>query len=323
MKILFIPLPEPFKQPWYDGFVAAIDGRYPIRLCDPAKPLADQFQGIDVVVELGGATRNMIDAGLAAGVKLWQIDSTGLDKVNVAYFLEQGLPLTHTPGPFSAVALAEQALFLMLCLAKNFKASQQSVRSRVLCAPTNDELAGKSLGLIGLGASGRELAKRAWAMGMRTMAIDIADVPQATRDELHIAFFGDPSQLDKVLVEADYLSIHTPLTSRTRHMIDRRVLELMKPTAVLINVARGGIVDADALFEALQIGQIRGAGLDAFDPEPIDPAHPLLQMENVIITPHVAGVTTETALRRGQALAENVGRVAQGLSPLYQVMSVE
>ena len=126
-------------------------------------------------------------------------------------------------------------------------------------------------------------------MGMRTMAIDTADVPQATRDELHIAFFGDASQLDKVLVEADYLSIHTPLTSRTRHMIDRRVLELMKPTAVLINVARGGIVDADALFEALQTGQIRGAGLDVFAQEPIDPAHPLLQMENVIITPHAAG----------------------------------
>ena len=99
MTILFIPLPEQFKQPWYDGFVAAIDGRYRIRLCDPAKPLADQFQGIDVVVELGGATRNMIDAGLAAGVKLWQIYRTGLDEVDVAYFLEPERALAGTLCP--------------------------------------------------------------------------------------------------------------------------------------------------------------------------------------------------------------------------------
>jgi len=93
----------------------------------------------------------------------------------------------------------------------------------------------------------------------------------------------------------------------------------MKPTAVLINVARGLLMDVDALVEALQNGQIRGAGLDAFATEPLPSSHPLLQMENVFCTPHIAGVTRETAQRRGQAAADNVERVTQGLEPLYQV----
>ena len=144
------------------------------------------------------ATREMIDTGVAAGVKLWQLSGTGLDHVDVAYFLEKGLALTHTPGPFSAVALAEHALFLMLFLAKDFRAGQRSLAGRVIAQPTNEELAGKSLAIIGLGASGRELAKRAWAMEMRVMAIDVADVAKTVRDELHIEFFGNSSQMDRV-----------------------------------------------------------------------------------------------------------------------------
>jgi D-3-phosphoglycerate dehydrogenase / 2-oxoglutarate reductase len=179
------------------------------------------------------------------------------------------------------------------------------------------------LGLIGLGASGRELARRAHAMGMRLLAIDVADVPQDILDELHIEFFGDTSQLDRVLREADYLSLHVPFTSKTRNMIDRRALALMKPTAVLINVARGEIVDEAALIEALQAGQIKGAGLDVFAPEPLDPSSPLRQMPNVICTPHIAGATLGTLRRRIQAAAENVARIAEDLPPLYQVTRLD
>jgi phosphoglycerate dehydrogenase-like enzyme len=106
-------------------------------------------------------------------------------------------------------------------------------------------------------------------------------------------------------------------------MINRRAFELMKPTAFLINVARGAIVDEAALVEALRTGQIGGAGLDVVTEEPIDPAHPFLQMDNVVLTPHFAGATHETRRRRAEAAAENVARVAQDLPPLYLVTTVE
>jgi phosphoglycerate dehydrogenase-like enzyme len=241
----------------------------------------------------------------------------------VAYFLKKGVPFANTPGTFSATALAEHALFLMLSLAKNFATSQDNVRSSVCNLPLNSELQGKTLGLIGFGASGRELAKRAGAMGMRILATDAIEIPQVLRDQFGLAFVGRPDQLEHVLVEADYVSLHTPLTSKTRHLMNRRAFELMKPTAVLINVARGAIVDEAALIEALRSGRIAGAGLDVFAQEPIDPAHPLLHMGNVVFTPHIAGVTAETRRRRGQAAAENVSRIAQGLPPLYQVTSAD
>lgn len=326
MRVLYIPIPE-IMHPWYDDFLRAIGDRHEVRLYDFSRPINEQFKGIGAVVELGGSlqTREMVDTALAEGVRLWQISGAGLNQLaaGVAYFLEKGMPLAHTPGPFSGIALAEHALFLMLLFAKNFAAGQRSLRAKILCQPLNHELWGKTLGLVGLGASGRELAKRAWAMGMRVMAIEKEEVPPATLKELHIDYVGAPSRLSEVLREADYLSLHVPLTSETRHMIDRRVFERMKPTAVLINVARGEIVDESALTEALQSRRIAGAGLDVFAVEPVDPEHPLLRLENVIATPHVAGVTSGTSRRRGQALADNVDRVAKGLPPLYQVKSIE
>ena len=113
------------------------------------------------------------------------------------------------------------------------------------------------------------------------------------------------------------------MTTATRHMLDGAALSDVKPSAVIINVARGEIIDESALVEALQAGRIRGAGLDVFPHEPVDPDHPLLRLPNVVATPHVAGVTFGTSYRRAQAVVANLERVAQGLPPLYQVTSVE
>ena len=320
MKVLYIPIPE-IMHPWYEDFIAALGGRYPVELYDPDQPLEQQFRGTEVVVELGGnlATHEMIDAGAQAGVKLWQISGTGLDEVHVGHFERVGIPLANTPGLYSGAALAEHALFLMLCHAKNFRAGQQSISQRRLCDPINGELGGKTLGLVGLGASGGELAQRASSMGMRVMAVDKVEVPREMLDRLGVEFFGAPSQLDRILGEADYLSLHVPLTAETRHMIRRHTFRKMKPTSVLINVSRGEIVDQAALLEALNSGWIGGAGLDVFPDEPVDPGHPLLQSQKVIATPHVAGVTYETSRRRGQACADNVVRIAEGLHPLNLV----
>ena len=318
MKVLYLRAPSGLDRA-YPDFVKAISGRYPIEVYEPDRPLAEQFKGVSVVVDPGGAvgTRALIDAALSADVKLWQVTTNGTDHVDVAYFLEQGLPLANSPGPLSAVPLAEHVLMLILCFAKNFNHNRVSGWQRTI----NEELAGKTLGLIGFGASARELARRAWPLGMRIMAIDVVDFPQTELDEFHVEFLGGPSQLDRVLAEADYLSLHVHLNATTRHMIDRRAFELMKPTAVLLNVARGELIDEAALLEALQQGQIKGAGLDVFAQEPMEPGHPLMQLNNVILTPHSSGYTPDTPRRRMEAAAENVARIAQGLPPIHLVTS--
>ena len=202
----------------------------------------------------------MIDAGLAGGAKLWQVIGTGLDHIDVRYLNAKGIPVSYSPGFLSGVALAEHAIFFMLCF-KNLNASRKNVQSGVFYHPMNEELLGKTLGLVGFGGSGRELAKRAWALGMRVLAVDVVDVPPAVQQEYHVEFMGDPSKLEDLLKQSDYVSIHAPLNSQTHHMINRRAFEVMKPTACLINVARGEIVDTDALIDALQRGKIRGAGI--------------------------------------------------------------
>lgn len=324
MKVLFLGASN-LLHPWYDDVLKVAAGRWPIPLFDRSQPVAPQFEGLEVVIDQGGnhGTHELIDAACEVGVKLWQVLGTGLDHTDVAYILEKGIPLANTPGQFSSIALAEHALFLMLLFAKKFFDSQRSVRNQVLCEPMNEELHGKTLGLLGFGASGRELATRAKAMGMRIMAIDLVPIPPSVQERHGLAFCGEPGELPRLLAESDYLSVHMPLTTATRHMLDRAALSAMKPNAVIINVARGGIIDEVALVEALQAGRIRGAGLDVFPKEPVNPDHPLLRLPIVVATPHVAGVTFGTSYRRAQAVIANVERVAQGLPLLYQVTGVE
>ena len=312
MKVLYLRASSGLDRA-YPDFVKAIDGRFPFDVYDPDKQPAEQFEGVAVVVDPGGAvgTRALIDAALAADVKLWQVTTNGTDHVDVAYFLEQGLLLANSPGRLSAVPLAEHVLMLILCFAKNLNHNRAAGWQRMI----GEELAGKRLGLIGFGASAREVARRAWPLGMRIMAIDVVDFPQTELDEFHVEFLGGPEQLDCVLSQADYLSLHVHLNAATRHMIDRRALDLMKPTAVLLNVARGELVDEAALVEALQQGWIKGAGLDVFEQEPLPSDHPLLQLDNVILTPHSSGYTPDTPRRRMEAAVANVERIAKGLPP--------
>jgi phosphoglycerate dehydrogenase-like enzyme len=323
MKILFIGFAD-LVHPWLDDFQAAIAGKHKIQLFDKSLSLVPQFADAQVVVDQGGwGTREMIDAAASSGVKLWQVIGTGLNHLDVDYILKTGIPLANTPGIFSGIGLAEHVIFFMLYFAKNIRISNENIRSGIFYHPMNDELCGKSLGLIGFGGSARELAKRAGAMGMRVMAIDVADVPKEVLNEYNVDFFGGTSDLDKVLNEADYVSVHIPLTVKTRGLINRTSFQKMKPTAVLINVARGEIVDEASLIEALQSGMISGAGLDVFAEEPLDPNHPFLHMSNVIATPHLAGGTRGTSQRRGKAAADNVFRISSGLTPLYRVTSPE
>ena len=319
MKILFIPQ-RGNEEPWQSDVVDAFDGRFELSILDHDAPLPPQFEGVRVAVDQGGwATREMIDAGADAGVVLWQVIGMGLDHSEVDHILARGIRLANTPGQFSAIALAEHALLLILCFAKRLRELERNVRAGVLWRPTTDELPGQTLGVVGLGASGRELARRATAMGMRIVAVDPVAIEEDVLALHGVEWCGGTDRLDELLQQSDYVSLHVPLKARTRHLLDRGKLALLKPTAVLVNVARGALVDEEALVEALRNGRLRGAGLDVFSQEPLPPDSPFLTLENVIATPHVAGTTLETSRRRARACVENAERIEQGLDPLYEI----
>jgi phosphoglycerate dehydrogenase-like enzyme len=319
VKVLYVA-PERLLDPYYYDFVEAAGAAVTSSVFDPEAPVASQFESADVVIEHGGgySTPEMWDAAAAAGVKLWQITGTGVDHVDVASFLKRGIPLAHMRGP-AAIPMAEHALTLMLAVAKKLVVSRRSLDNRQFGQPMTSELFGKTLGLVGVGASGRELARRCRALGMRVVGVDLVEVPPAVLEELGIEFVGGPDRLDWLLQEADYLSLHVPLSTTTRGLIDRRRLSLMKPGATLVNVGRGALVDEDALAEAIGEGRLAGAGLDVFSNEPFDVDHPLLQLDNVIATPHNGVITRELSLRRAGVMMEQVNRVARGLPPLHLI----
>jgi len=319
LMTLFLSKPDNIS-PWYEDFCEALGPDYEVVLWDPALRISSQLEGVSVVVDVGAPLScAIIDAAQAAGVQLWQLISAGYDHLDLAYFRERGIFVANTPGQFSATALAEHALLLILCVAKNFHRSQRDLRDGVFHRSFGEELAGCTIGLIGLGASGTELARFAKALQMCVLAIDSRSIPSCVAAELEVHLLGGPEALRQLLEQSDYVSIHVRLTPETRGMFDRECFAAMKPSAVLINVARGPIIDQKALIDALREGTIRAAGLDVFAIEPIQPDDPLLQLENVVATPHIAGSTHATSRRRGLAAAENVKRVAAGLHPLYEV----
>jgi phosphoglycerate dehydrogenase-like enzyme len=308
-------------EPWLTDFRQAADAiGLGFDVLDDETDLEQRFAGVSVVVDQGGhGTKAMIDAGAAAGVRLWQVLGTGLDHTEVDHIHLRGIPLANTPGQFSAFALAEHALFFILALAKRSREAERNAHEGVMYAPVSDEVAGQVLGIVGLGASGGELARRAGVLGMRIHAVDIAAVPQERLDELGVEQFAGLDGLDELLRSSDYVSLHMPLTEETFHIIDERRLGLLKPTAYLLNVARGRLVDEDALAEALRRFGLAGAGIDVFGEEPLTPGNPLLHLDNVVVTPHTAGVTRGTSRRRSQVCVENAKRALAGEEPRFLI----
>ena len=322
LTVLFLPHPlDPSMfQPWGENVVDAIGECHNLRILDYNQSIAQQIEGVDVVIDHGGSagTREMAD--VAAGkVRLWQILGTGLDHFDMDYWRAKKIPVANCPGPFSAVALAECAMMFILMLARQYPITQANLKTGQMYKPTGLELDGLKLGIVGFGASGTELARRALPFGMRILAIDIRDVGEDEMREFGAEFAGKPEDLDNVLAESDIVSLHLHLNDETRHTINARRLRLMKSTAFLINVARGALVDEVALEAALVEGQIGGAGLDAFSREPPDMTSQIFNLPNVIATPHVSGGTDRTSQKRARAAAENVDRIAAGLEPLYRV----
>ena len=228
-------------------------------------------------------------------MRLISIWGTGTDNVDLAGAKARGIRVTNTPG-VSAIAVAEHTLALIMAVAKQLVQADQQVRQGQWPRAMVMQLRGKTLGLIGTGAIGREVAKLGKGIGMRVVAWTFH--PQ-----------GDIAEwlpLDEVIRQSDVLSVHVRQSSDTLGLIRREHFELMKPGAIFINTARGGIVKEADLLDALQTNRIAGAGLDVFENEPLRSGSPFYSLPNVVLTPHAAGITPETT-ESGLALAiENV-----------------
>lgn len=320
LRVLFLP-PGPSQiTPWFNDVVSSVNSRHSLMIFDDNKDVKAQFKDVEAVIDFGGklGTREMAD--LSAGrVRLWQILGTGFDHFDLAYFKSKCIPVANCPGYLSAPPLGDCALMFLLMLARRWHESQAGLREGNLYNPVCRELKGLRLGLIGFGASARELALKVRPFEMRLSAIDIRDISPTEIKEYGLESAGKPEDMDRVIAESDCVSVHLHLNEETRHTIDGRRIALMKPTAYLINVARGALVDEAALLKALQENRIAGAGLDVFGTEPLDPNNPFLTMPNVVATPHIAGITNGTSRRRAEFAAANIDRVADGLEPLARV----
>lgn len=240
----------------------------------------------------------------AARLKIVSRHGVGYDNVDLAALDRRGIPLTLV-GNVNALSVAEHTLFLMLDLAKRGLEYDRATRTgnwKLRDTFGATELSGKTLLLLGFGRIGREVAKRAQPFGMTVMAYD----PYVRDAAMQAARVVPVAKLDEALPIADYVSVHMPMTPETRGIIGARALGLMKPSAIVISTARGGLVDEAALVEALKTRRIRAAGLDVFEEEPPPADHPFFALDNILLSPHMAGLTEECAMRMAMVSANNV-----------------
>jgi lactate dehydrogenase-like 2-hydroxyacid dehydrogenase len=252
--------------------------------CGP-REIGDHVRGMDVVVPgvNGVVDRAVLDRGsfglvLQAGV--------GIDTIDVEAATEQGVWVAHAPG-VNAASVAEHAFFLALAVSRRLHEAEAALAARKLGEPLGAALKGKTACIIGLGHVGSELARRLQAFDMTLVGVDPqrVQIEGATLRALHT-----PDQLSAAVAGADYVFLCAAGETNTP-LIDRLILSTVKRGAFFVNIARGKLVDSSALVDALQSGQLGGAGLDVFADEPVDPAAPLLRQSNVVATPHNAGDT--------------------------------
>lgn len=255
-------------------------------------------------------------------LKLVQLLSAGYDAFNVEAATRQGVPVANNGGA-NKVAVAEHTILLILALYKRLWRHHSALQEGRWLRETEHplhlfELAGKAVGLIGFGNIGQALAKRLRAFEATVCYFDVLRYPVA-----ETTLNAEYMPLEELLSRSDVVSIHVPYTASTENMIGRRELHLMKPSALLINTARGNIVDEDALYDALTTHTIAGAGLDVFAHEDAIQrgahASPLFTLDNVVVTPHYAGHTFDTWLRRIEIGYQNITRTANDQAPQYVV----
>jgi D-3-phosphoglycerate dehydrogenase len=233
-------------------------------------------------------------------LKILSILGTGTDNVDLAAATRLGIAVTNTPG-VHAVSVAELTFSLILTVARHLLVADGKMREGEWYHQDGVELRGKTLGLVGLGAIGQEVARIGSAFGFRLIGWSpTRDAERAQKAGVKLV------ELEELLRQADVVSLHVRASEETAGMIGRREFEMMKPSAILVNTARAALTDEEALVEALKEGKILGAGIDVFWQEPIPADHPLLGLENVVLSPHVGWVTHEASARLRKLPVDNI-----------------
>ncbi len=311
-------------------YLQGIEGRYGEILCnaglDPCYPPAEvdltnadeliwQLEGMDAVL---ASIEPYPDAILAASsLRVIARCGVGYDSIDLDAATRHGILVTNTPGA-NKEGVAEHTIALMLAVAHGFPRRDRQIRAGHWNRESLPRLAGHTVGIVGLGAIGREVALRCLALGTNVIAADpAADESWATKNHVTLV------SLEELLVQADVVSLHLPCTADTVGLFDAATFSQMKPGAIFINTARGGLVDEIALVNALQTGQLAGAGLDVFLQEPLPLDHPLLTLNNVLLCPHMGGLDLESRDAMANMAAESIAELYQGRWPEGRVVNAE
>ena len=250
----------------------------------------------------------LMDAG--ADLKVISNMAVGYDNIDVDAASERGIPIGNTPGVLTETT-ADFAFALLMAVSRRIPEARQYVRDGKWRTwhPTvlsGQDIYGATLGIVGCGRIGKAIARRAAGFNMRLLVNSLEDAEEIA------AIGGEKVTLDELLSESDFVSLHVPLTDDTHQLIGERELEAMKPSAILINTARGSVVDPAALYAALRDGEILAAGLDVTEPEPMALADPLLTLENCLVVPHIASASVATRTKMAEMAADNLIAGLQG-----------
>jgi len=284
--------------------------------------LAEKVKKADAIIGFIGRLPPEVWEAATGQIKLIHTLSAGYDEVEIDRARASGIPVC-TNGGANAISVAEHTIMLMLAMYRRLPdvvALTRAGRWRVLMGESRYyELAGKTVGVIGMGKIGQEVVKRLKGWSTRIIYFDVFRRSASEESNLGITFVS----LDDVFRQADVVTLHTPLANETHHLVNAARLALLKPTAILVNAARGGLVDEDALLAALNDKRILGAALDTLSQEPPPADHPLLRHQNTIVTPHIAGPTWDSWPRRFANAYTNVSRVGHGEAPLWLIPELQ
>ena len=273
----------------------------------------ERLKDADAVINIRSSVR--FNRKVLAGcpqLKILSIWGTGVDHVDLPAAEELGITVSNTPA-YGAPYVSEHALALALAVSRQIVVSDREIRQGGWTRGFIDELYNKTLGVVGTGAIGQRMIQLGKGIGMKVIAWTLHPTPERAA-EYGVEFM----ELDELLQRADVVSLHVSLSELTEKLIGRKELELMKPTAILVNTARGGVVDEAALVDALREGKIAGAGLDVFQVEPLGADHPLTKLDNVVLSPHAGGMAYSGTMRGLEMSVENLEAFAQG-NPIYGV----
>jgi glyoxylate reductase len=281
----------------------------------PRNVLLEKVKNVDALVTL---LSDKIDAeafNQAPGLKIISQLAVGFDNIDLQEATKRGIYVTNTPEVLTDTT-ADFAWALLMAIARRVVEADKYVRNgqwRVAWHPSmmqGRDVYGATIGIVGAGRIGYAMAKRATGFSMKILFYDVIPRPEMEKD-----FGAKRTDLDTLLKESDFVSVHVPLMKETHHLINADKLKLMKKTAYLINNSRGPVVDEKALYEALKEGRLGGAGLDVFEQEPTSASNPLLKLDNMVVAPHISSASYETRSKMSEMVAENLLSFFEGKKP--------